>query len=75
MREALAAKPPWVGKIPLCLCGGQWRDLVPARRATASEPAVVKRLGDRAGSLLTSTHERAESEKLSDTTAGHCGDS
>jgi hypothetical protein len=75
MREELAAKPLRVGNIPSCLNGGFRRDSVPARRAAASEPAVVKRLGGHAVSLLTSTHERAESEKLSDATPGHCEDS
>ncbi len=74
MREALGAKPPQVDNIPYCLCGGPQRDWVPALRAAASEPAGIKRLGVRADSLLTSTHELAESEKLSDATAGHRGD-
>jgi hypothetical protein len=38
---------------PLCLCGGRWRDSVPALRAAASRPAVASRQAGRARYQLT----------------------
>jgi hypothetical protein len=55
--------------------GGGTRCRRVGRQRASLRSSGDSEVGGRAGSLVTSTHERAESEKPSDATNGHCGDS